>query len=54
MPTYVFWCATCGKQFEKAMTVAQRTRAKPPCPKCKGKKVEPIITSFYAKTTRKS
>jgi len=54
MPTYVFRCAKCGKTFEKTMTVAERERARPACPKCKGRKIEPVFGGFFAKTSRKS
>jgi putative FmdB family regulatory protein len=54
MPTYVFRCAACNHKFEKVMTVAQREKAKPVCPKCKGRKTVPVLTGFSAKTSRKS
>lgn len=54
MPTYVFWCASCRQQFEKVMSVPRRGKARPVCPRCKGRKVQPIITGFYASTARKS
>ena len=54
MPTYVYWCATCRRQFEKVMPVSKRATSRPVCPECKGRKVQPIITGFYAKTSRKS
>ena len=54
MPTYVFRCAKCNQEFEKFMTVAQRDKARPACPACKGRKVEPVLGSFFAKTSRKS
>jgi len=54
MPTYVFQCVKCKRRFEKVMTVAQRERARPTCPKCKGKKVKPVLSGFFAKTSRKS
>jgi putative FmdB family regulatory protein len=54
MPTYVFRCSNCRKVFEKVMTVAQREQARPVCPKCKGRKVEPVLSGFFAKTSRKS
>ena len=54
MPTYVFRCTTCRRQFEKIMTVAQREKARPVCPKCKGRKTVPVLTAFSAKTSRKS
>jgi len=54
MPTYVFRCKKCGAQFEKIMTVARRDTARPVCPECKGRKIEPVLTGFMAKTSRKS
>ena len=54
MPTYVFRCSKCRKVFEKVMTVAQREQARPVCPKCRGRKVEPVLSGFFAKTSRKS
>jgi putative FmdB family regulatory protein len=54
MPTYAFRCGKCGKEFERVMSVADREKARPVCPECKGKKVEPVLTAFFAKTSRKS
>ena len=54
MPSYEFKCSKCGERFERVMTVAQRERAKPACPSCKGRKVEPVFGGFFAKTSRKS
>jgi putative FmdB family regulatory protein len=54
MPVYVFRCVKCNAEFEKTMTVAKREKAKPTCPKCKGRKVVPVLSGFFAKTKRKS
>ncbi len=54
MPTYVFRCAACGEQFEKVMSVSEREKKTPACPKCKKRKVERVYSAFYAKTSRKS
>jgi putative FmdB family regulatory protein len=54
MPTYVFRCVKCGHEFERVMTVTQREKARPSCPKCKGRKVQPVLSGFFAKTSRKS
>lgn len=54
MPTYVFRCSKCDAEFEKIMTVAKREKARPVCPECKGRKVEPVLFGFFAKTSRKS
>jgi putative FmdB family regulatory protein len=54
MPVYIFSCVKCKAQFEKAMTVARREKARPVCPQCGGRKVEPVLTACFVKTTRKS
>jgi putative FmdB family regulatory protein len=54
VPTYEFRCGKCGKRFEKSMTVAEREKARPVCPECKSRKVERVLTAFFAKTSRKS
>ena len=54
MPTYVFRCPGCGEQFEHMMTVAQREQGPPACPKCGHLKVQPVVSAFFAKTSRKS
>jgi putative FmdB family regulatory protein len=54
MPTYPFRCSKCGAEFERVMTVAEREKARPVCPDCKGRKVEPVLSGFFAKTSRKS
>lgn len=54
MPVYVFRCRKCDSQFEKSMTVSQREKAKPACPDCGDKKVVPVLSGFFAKTSRKS
>lgn len=54
MPVYVFRCVKCAAQFEKTMTVSQRERAKPVCTQCGSRKVVPVLSGFFAKTSRKS
>ncbi len=54
MPIYAYRCTKCGHDFERTMTVAEREKARPVCPKCKGRKVEPVLSGFFAKTSRKS
>ena len=54
MPTYEFRCTKCGVVFERRMTVDARAKARPVCPECRGRKVEPVLSGFMAKTSRKS
>lgn len=40
MPPYEFLCENCKKSFEVTMTISERGKANPKCPKCKGTKGE--------------
>jgi putative FmdB family regulatory protein len=54
MPRYEFLCEKCKKPFELTMTISERAKAKPTCPKCKGTTVAPQLGGFVAQTTKKS
>jgi putative FmdB family regulatory protein len=54
MPTYEFVCEKCNKTFALAMTVAEYEKKKTKCPKCGGKKVKQIVSSFQTVTSKKS
>ena len=54
MPRYEFLCAKCKKPFELTMTISEREKVKPKCPKCKGTKVTPQLSGFMGQTAKKS
>lgn len=54
MPMYGYKCLDCNKEFLVALTLKEHEGGSAPCPSCGSKKVEQMITSFAAKTTRKS
>ncbi len=55
MPLYEFRCEKCNENFILKMTVKEREKKKTfKCPKCNGRKVKPVITSFSAITSKKS
>jgi putative FmdB family regulatory protein len=54
MPTYEYECQECKKKFSLMLSISEHDKAKPPCPKCKGKKVKQSISAFTSKTSRKS
>lgn len=54
MPTYEYNCRDCGQQFEKITSIPEHDKNKPQCPNCKSKKVEQIISGFFAKTDSKT
>jgi putative FmdB family regulatory protein len=54
MPRYEFLCEKCKKPFELTMTISEREKSTPKCPKCKGTKVVPQFSGFMAQTSKKS
>jgi len=54
MPVYEYKCLSCQKDFLVATTLKEHESGPPFCPACKGTKVEQVMTSFSAKTSRKS
>ena len=54
MPRYEFLCEKCKKPFELIMTISQREKSTPKCPRCKGTKVVLQLAGFMAQTKKKS
>lgn len=54
MPGYDYRCRECGVEFTQFMSMAEHDRATPKCPDCGSTKVEKVMSSFFAKTVRKS
>ena len=50
MPRYEFLCEKCQKPFEPIMTITEREKAKPTCPKCNGGKIVPQFGGFMVQT----
>jgi putative FmdB family regulatory protein len=54
MPIYEFRCAKCRTRFSQSMTIAEHDRRRPVCAKCGSREVQPVFSTFFAKTIRKS
>ena len=53
MPLYEFMCPRCNKQLSMTLTVKERESGGVKCPDCRGK-LEPLMATFYSKTSKKS
>jgi len=53
MAAYGYKCAKCGNKFERILSFKEYKR-KQKCPKCGSNKVEQIICSFLALTSKKT
>ncbi|MGZ8393094.1 MAG: FmdB family zinc ribbon protein [Gemmatimonadales bacterium] len=54
MPTYEYRCRDCHHVFDRTGPLSEHGRRRPECPQCRSKKVEQVLTSFFAKTAHKS
>ncbi len=54
MPMYEYVCLDCGKEALLSLTLKDHDRGRVVCPSCKSKRMEQLISSVMAKTTRKS
>jgi putative FmdB family regulatory protein len=54
MPMYDYQCLECGKESLIAITLKEHESGQATCPACSSKKLKQQITSFIARTTKKS
>ena len=54
MPAYEFRCPTCEKTFTLIMKIVELDEGKAACPHCGSGEVTQVLSSFFAKTSRKS
>ena len=54
MPIYEYRCTKCRKRFTYEQSISEHGKRRPACPKCKSRAVEPIFSTFFPKTGRKS
>jgi putative FmdB family regulatory protein len=54
MPIYEFRCTRCRRHFSHSMPISEHGRKRPACPKCGSRSVQSVLSTFFAKTIRKS
>jgi putative FmdB family regulatory protein len=54
MPTYEYLCVNCGEEFTRVMSISEYESGKVACPKCQSSDVKQQMSTFTAKTSRKS
>lgn len=54
MPIYEYRCLECQQTFEREATMSEREASRPSCPQCGSERVEQVLSSFFARTARKS
>jgi putative FmdB family regulatory protein len=54
MPHYEFYCERCKKEVTLTLSIGARERGDYKCPGCGGKKLEPLMGTFFTQTSRKA
>ncbi len=54
MPRYEFHCPACKKDVSLTLSLSQRDQGDYQCPGCGGKNLQPLMGSFFSKTSRKA
>jgi putative FmdB family regulatory protein len=53
MPHYEFHCEKCRKDVTMTLSISERERGEYKCPQCGSKRLEPLMATFFSKTSRK-
>ncbi len=54
MPSYEFYCPKCNKDVSLTLTIKERDAGGIKCPHCGGSDLQPLMATFFSKTSRKS
>ena len=54
MPHYEFYCEHCKKEVTLTLSIGERERRTYKCPGCGGKKLEPLMATFFSQTSKKA
>lgn len=54
MPVYEYRCRDCDHVFDRVEPLAEHGRQALQCPSCRSRRVEQVLTPFFAKTSHKS
>ena len=54
MPPYEFYCEQCEKEVTLTLSIGERERRDYKCPDCGGKKLQPLMGTFFSQTSRKA
>lgn len=53
MPHYDFYCEKCRKEVTMTLSITERERGDYACPQCASKQLQPLMGTFFSKTSRK-
>ncbi|PYN59336.1 MAG: hypothetical protein DMD92_09465 [Candidatus Rokuibacteriota bacterium] len=54
MPVYEYYCDKCQREVTFTLTISEHDKGRITCPKCGGKALRPLLSTFVSQTSRKS
>ena len=54
MPVYEYFCEKCRREVSVTLSITAHDAGKIACPKCGGKALRPLLSTFFSQTSRKS
>ena len=54
MPVYEYYCRPCDRTFTVVMSLKEHETRQVECPHCHGAQVDQLLSTFIAKTSKKS
>ena len=54
MPVYEYYCDNCRRTMAMTLSISQHGKIAPVCPQCGGKSLQPVVSTFFSQTSRKS
>ena len=54
MPVYEYHCDKCQREVTLTLSISEHEKGKIKCPKCGGKALRPLVSTFFSQTSRKS
>jgi len=54
MPVYEYYCEKCEREVQLTLSMREHDKGSIKCPKCGGKVLRPLLSSFSSHTSRKS
>ena len=54
MPLYEYYCDNCRRAVGVTLSLGEHDKGVPACPQCNGKDLQPLVSTFFSQTSRKS
>ena len=54
MPLYEYYCGKCEQQVTVAQSIREHGKTVPACPRCGDVGLQPLVSTFFSQTSRKS